>query len=75
MNKGTSYQGKEKHQMGSAVSRELGIKKKSAKFMPQGADGDCGVSKLALIRQKGGGTGVWNKIMERQFSWRSTDGD
>jgi hypothetical protein len=40
MKKGTSYQGKEEHQMGSAVLQECEMKKKTAKSMLQSADGD-----------------------------------
>jgi len=55
MKKGTSYQGKEEHQMGSAVLQEHGMKKKSAKSMLQSADGDWGMSKLAEECWKGRG--------------------
>jgi len=40
MKKGTSYQGQEERQMGSAVLQERGMKKKSAKSMLRSADGD-----------------------------------
>jgi hypothetical protein len=40
MKKGTSYQGKEERQMGSAVLQERGMKKKSAKSMLRSADRD-----------------------------------
>jgi len=55
MKKGTSYQGQEGRQMGSAVLQEHRMKKKSAESMLQSANGDWGASKLAEERRKGGG--------------------
>jgi len=40
MEKGTSYEGKEEHQVGSAELQEYGMKEKSAKSMLRSADGD-----------------------------------
>jgi len=57
MKKGTSYQGKEERQLGSAVLQERGMKKKSATSMLRSANRDWGASKLAEERRKGG---VWS---------------
>jgi hypothetical protein len=40
MKKGTSYKGKMESQMGRAVLQDCGMKKKSATFVLQSADGD-----------------------------------
>jgi hypothetical protein len=47
MKQGTSYQGKEQCQMGSAVFQQCRMKEKSAKAMVWSGDGDRGASKLA----------------------------
>jgi len=59
MKEGTSSQGQEEHQMGSAVLQGCGMKKKSAKPMLQSADREWGASKVTEKLQKvvGGGGG------------------
>jgi len=75
MKKGTGYQQKVKHQMGSAVLQEHRMKKKSAKSMLRSAYGNWGASKLAKAGQnlRGGVISAeWKQgtpIQEKEHRW------